>query len=151
MYNSLYYKLAFLRRHTAALSASAKRRRCLLHILGGTTCFTLLDIMRPRLYCVFCRIKDHHILPHYSSPLKNACVRQVVLGKWFPLRRAHVRAASFRRAERGWGGVSSPLEGRGSRNDNNDDHSDNDDTDNMNTTVLHGSPIVEAHPKTTCL
>ena len=35
--------------------------------------------------CVFCRVKDHHNLLHYSPLLKKASVRQVVLDKLFPL------------------------------------------------------------------
>ena len=35
--------------------------------------------------CAVCRFKDHHMLLHYSPRLKNTCVRQVVLDKWFPL------------------------------------------------------------------
>ena len=35
--------------------------------------------------CVFRRVTDHHNLLHDSSLLKKACVRQVVLDKWFPL------------------------------------------------------------------
>ena len=31
------------------------------------------------------RVKDHHNLPNYSPRLKNTCVRQVVLDKWFRL------------------------------------------------------------------
>ena len=34
---------------------------------------------------VFRSVKDHHNLLHYSICLKKACVRQVVLDKWFPL------------------------------------------------------------------
>ena len=35
--------------------------------------------------CVFCRVKDHHKLLHYSPRLKNICIRQVMLDKWFPV------------------------------------------------------------------
>ena len=35
--------------------------------------------------CAFLPVKDHHDLPHASPLLKKACVRQVVLDKWFPL------------------------------------------------------------------
>ena len=35
--------------------------------------------------CVFRRAKDHRNLLHYSPCLKNTCVRQVALDKWFPL------------------------------------------------------------------
>ena len=33
----------------------------------------------------YCRVKDHYNLLHYSPLLKTACVRQVVLDKWFPM------------------------------------------------------------------
>ena len=35
--------------------------------------------------CGFRRVKDRHKLLCYLSLLKKACVRQVVLDKWFPL------------------------------------------------------------------
>ena len=39
--------------------------------------------------CVFRRVKDHHILKHYSRRLKKTCaIRQVVLDKCFPLKLA---------------------------------------------------------------
>ena len=36
------------------------------------------------------RVKDHHHLPHHSQRLKNTCVRQVELDKWFPLSYAYI-------------------------------------------------------------
>ena len=51
------------------------------HYLSNATCQ-----IRPHLFYVFFgRVKDHHNLLHYSPLLKKACVRQVVLDKWFPL------------------------------------------------------------------
>ena len=41
--------------------------------------------MRPRLFCVFRRVKDRHNLLHDSQRLKKTCDRQVVLDKWFLL------------------------------------------------------------------
>ena len=35
--------------------------------------------------CVFRRVKDRHNLLHDLPLLKEPCVRQVVLDKWFPL------------------------------------------------------------------
>ena len=35
--------------------------------------------------CVFRRVKDHLNLLYYSPRLKNTCVRQVAVDKWFPL------------------------------------------------------------------
>ena len=46
------------------------------HYLSNATC-----LIRPHLFCVFRRVKDHHTLPEYSPLLKNTCVRQVVLDK----------------------------------------------------------------------
>ena len=40
---------------------------------------------------------DHHKLPNRSPHLKNACVRQVALDKWFPLKSL---ASSFRTSSR---------------------------------------------------
>ena len=34
--------------------------------------------------CVFCRVKDHRKLLHYSLHVKKTCVRQVALDEWFP-------------------------------------------------------------------
>ena len=50
--------------------------------------------------CVFHRVKNHHGLLHDSPLLKNTCVRQVVLDKWFPLMAA---------AERGVADLLQPL------------------------------------------
>ena len=51
------------------------------HYLPNATCLT-----RPHLcHCVFRRVKDHHNFPNGSSLLKKTCVRQAMLGKWFPL------------------------------------------------------------------
>ena len=53
------------------------------HNLSNTTC-----LIRPHLVyalCVFRRVKDHHHLLHDSPLLKNTCLRQVVIDKWFPL------------------------------------------------------------------
>ena len=36
-------------------------------------------------FCVVYSVKDHHNSLHCSPLLKNTCVRQVVLDKWFPL------------------------------------------------------------------
>ena len=38
--------------------------------------------------CALGRVKDHHTLPHDSPLVKNACVRQVMLDKWLPLKHA---------------------------------------------------------------
>ena len=52
------------------------------HYLSNATCLT-----RPRLFYVcFRRVKEHHNLLHRSPLLKKACVRKVVLDKWFPLK-----------------------------------------------------------------
>ena len=61
-------------------------RRMINSNLGGThlshaTCLTQASLVSR----VFRRVKDHHTLLHYSLLLKNTCVRQVALGKWFPL------------------------------------------------------------------
>ena len=52
------------------------------HYLSNATC-----PIQPRLsyLYVFRRFKDHHDVPTYLSLLKKACVRQVVLDKWFHL------------------------------------------------------------------
>ena len=34
--------------------------------------------------CAARRVKDHHHMPNNSPRLKNICVRQVVIDKWFP-------------------------------------------------------------------
>ena len=51
--------------------------------------------IRPHLFYVFPCVKDHHNLAQYSPLLKNTCVRQVALDKWFPLNRGvqHRRVA----------------------------------------------------------
>ena len=54
--------------------------------------FKAACLMRPRLLCVFRRVKDYHDLLHYSQLLKNICVRQVVLDKCFPLRNHSLQA-----------------------------------------------------------
>ena len=41
--------------------------------------------------CVFCRANLHQNLLHHSPLLKKACVRRVVLDKWFPLTRVELR------------------------------------------------------------
>ena len=48
-------------------------------ILGGTTCLTLLCLMRPVGLCVVHRVKDRFNLLHHSQLLKSTCVRQVVV------------------------------------------------------------------------
>ena len=51
------------------------------HYLSNAT-----RLMRPRLfYASVRRVKDHRNLLHDSQLLKNNCIRQVVLDKWFPL------------------------------------------------------------------
>ena len=40
--------------------------------------------------CMFRRVKDHHNLLQGSPSLKNACIRRVVLDKWFPLTYVHI-------------------------------------------------------------
>ena len=54
------------------------------HYLSNATCL----LIRPRLFCVFRRVKDHRNLLHCSPCLKKTCVRQVVLDKRFPLKTA---------------------------------------------------------------
>ena len=57
--------------------------------LGGTTCLTLLVYCGLVCFIFACRrVKNHHNLLHHSPSLKKTCVRQVVLGKWFPLNEA---------------------------------------------------------------
>ena len=52
--------------------------------MSNATC-----LIRFHLFCVFFRsVKDQLNLPHYLSLLKNTCVIQVVLDKWFPLTQA---------------------------------------------------------------
>ena len=55
--------------------------------LGGTTCLMLqyLSTTASFVLCVLRCVKDHHNLLQYSSVLKNTCVIEVVLDKWFPL------------------------------------------------------------------
>ena len=60
--------------------AEGRRPRLGRHYLSNATC-----PIRPHLFYVFRHVKDHLTLPKYSSLLKNACVRQVMLDKWFPL------------------------------------------------------------------
>ena len=85
---------------------------------GGTTCLTLPASYGIVCFMYFCRVKDHHNLLHNVPLLNNACVRQVVSNKWFPLirrpysttlralrkllakRNAHSVCASPRRANR---------------------------------------------------
>ena len=52
--------------------------------MGGATCLTLSNAASLA-SCLFRRVKDRHNLLHDSPRLKNNCVRQVVLDKWFPL------------------------------------------------------------------
>ena len=64
--------------------------------LSNATC-----LRRPHfVLCAFRRVWDHHNLPHYSPPLKETRVRQVVFDKWFPPRDtlfgAHALDASVR-------------------------------------------------------
>ena len=53
--------------------------------LGGTNRLTLLVEYGFISLCVFCHVKDHHMLQHDSPLSKNTWVRQVVLDKWFTL------------------------------------------------------------------
>ena len=50
------------------------RRTIGWHCLPNATC-----LIRPHLFYAPFSVKDHHSLPKYSSLLKSACVRQVVL------------------------------------------------------------------------
>ena len=61
--------------------ASAGKATLGWHCLSQATC-----LIRPRLFCVFRRVKDHHNSLHYSPRLKKTCVRQVVLDKRLSLR-----------------------------------------------------------------
>ena len=62
------------------------------HYLSNATC-----LIRPRLLYALCSFKEHHTLLHHSPLLKNTCIWQVALDKWFPLsfgsmaRREHIR------------------------------------------------------------
>ena len=50
---------------------------------------------RPHLFhTLFRRVKDHYSLQQYSQCLKNPCIGQVVLYKWFPLSFARGWAAA---------------------------------------------------------
>ena len=50
--------------------------------LSNATCL----IQASFVVSVFCRVKEHHNVPHSSARFKNTCVGQVVSDKWFPLR-----------------------------------------------------------------
>ena len=56
-------------------------------LLGGMTYLSNATcLIRPRsFYALAYSVKDHHNMLHCSTRLKNTCVRQEVLDKWFPL------------------------------------------------------------------
>ena len=70
------------RRDRRRLGLQADLRGGLEAVLG----WHYLSNARHNMCCVFVgHVKDHHNLLNYSPLLKNTCVRQVVLDKWFPL------------------------------------------------------------------
>ena len=72
------------------------------HYLSNATC-----LIRPRsFYVSVCRVKEHRNVLHCSPLLKNTCVRQVVLDKWFPLKEAN---SSCHVAEADYTQTASPL------------------------------------------
>ena len=81
-----------LKEATASSLEGASRRPTLsFWTPGWPTCWVALLVegylsdAASFVLCVFCRVKDHHKLLHYSSLLKKTCVKQVVLDKWLPL------------------------------------------------------------------
>ena len=64
-----------VQRRGALLRAEKNCATFVWHYLSNTPSFDL---------CVLRRVKDHHALPYYPPRLKNSCIRQVVLDKWFP-------------------------------------------------------------------
>ena len=68
------------------------------HYLSNATC-----LIRPRLFYVCSRVKDHDNSLHYSPLVKKTCIRQTVFDEWFPLRKTGGRWGA-----RPWGPAGSP-------------------------------------------